>query len=354
MNIYLSSGYFDFAKIRQYAQKNHIYFVYIVGGRGTGKTYGAIDSYLYDDPAPFMWLRRTQAQADIINKPEFNPFKKNARTHDWTPVMSSISQYNAGIYRGEEGEDGKLIPSGPALGYTAALSTFSNIRGFDADDIQAIIWDEFIPESHERPIKHEAEAFFNAYETINRNRELETPARPPVIAFCLANSNDLGNPVFLYKGHVQTCLNMRKKGQDMFVDFHKGYMILLLDESPISREKKHTALYNYLGETSSMAEMSLSNVFRGEKDITVRSRPLREYEPVVTAGELTIYRHKGGQNPLYCTFHRSGACPVYGAGDTELKRFGAKYAHLWNAYMLDRVEFEDYGAELLFQQYFKY
>lgn len=352
MKLYLSSGFFDFQRIRHFAEKNNITFVYIVGGRGTGKTYGAIDSYLYDEPQPFVWIRRTQAQADIINKPEFNPFKKNAKGREFTACMKPISQYNAGIYKGVPDDDGGLIPEGPALGYTAALSTFSNIRGFDADTVQAIIWDEFIPEAHERPIKNEAEAFFNAYETINRNREFEEPARPPVIAFCLANSNDLGNPVFLYAGHVQKCLNMRKNGQDVYIDFNRGYMIILLDESPIAKEKEQTALYKYLGR-SDFTDMSLSNVFHGEKDIKVRARPLSEYKPVVTVSELTIYKHKGNQLPHYCSFHRSGSCPAYGGSDTEFQRFANKYNWLWLAYMRDRIEFEDYGAELLFQKYFK-
>lgn len=266
MNLYLSIGYFDFTKVRHFAEKHNISFVYIVGGRGTGKTYGAIESYLYEEPAPFMWLRRTQAQADIINKPEFNPFKKNGKGKDWTVCMKPISQYNAGIYRAGD-DDGKVIAEGPALGYTAALSTFSNIRGFDADEVEAIIWDEFIPESHERPIKNEAEAFFNAYETVNRNREMED--RPPVIAFCLANSNDLGNPVFMYAGHVQTCLNMRKKGQDVFIDFHRGYMIILLDESPISKEKEETALYSPSGRE--IVRISFSPWKTFVSDISVKS-----------------------------------------------------------------------------------
>lgn len=350
MKLYLDNGYFNFDKVRTFAEEHKIAFVYVIGGRGTGKTYGAIDSYLYDRPAPFIWLRRTQSQADIISKPEFNPFKKNAKTRDWTPVMSPISKYNSGIYEGVEDETGKLVPHGLPKGYTAALSTFSNIRGFDADDAEAIIWDEFIPEVHERPIKNEAEAFFNAYETVNRNRELE--GRPPLIAFCLANSNDLGNPIFMYAGHVKTCLDMRKKGQDFFVDFNRGYMIIMLDESLISQMKKETVLYKYTGGTA-FENMSLSNVFFGEADIRTFSRPLAEYKSVVTAGELTVYKHKGNQRPLYVTFHRRGTCPTYGGGDTELKRFAGRYAWLWNAYMNNRVEFEDYGAELLFLRYFK-
>ena len=45
-----------------------------------------------------------------------------------------------------------------------ALSTVSNLRGFDMSDCTLLIYDEFIPEPHERPLKNEAAALFNAYE----------------------------------------------------------------------------------------------------------------------------------------------------------------------------------------------
>lgn len=350
MNIYLPNGYVNFGKIRRFCVDHNIRFIYMVGGRGIGKTYGFIESFLFEEPAPFMFLRRTQKQADIIGNPQFNPFNKNAVAHGTAVYMKKIEKVDD-VQEIHLTDDPEAEDIGPAMGYTGALSTFSNVRGFNADGLDALALDEFIPERHERPIKNEASAFFNAYETINRNRELQ--GRPPLMAFCMANSNDLGNPIFMYAGHVQTCLNMRKKGQDVYIDFNRHYMIILLDESPISKQKESTVLYEYLGKSSDFAEMSLSNVFHGEKDIRVVSRPLREYDPIVTVSELTVYRHKGGQLPHYCTFHRSGACPRYGGSDTELKRFSAKYGWLYNAYLRDRIEFEDYGAELLLQTYFK-
>lgn len=350
MKLYTPEGWLDFPKVRHFARQHDIRFVYIVGGRGIGKTYGAIESYLFEEPEPFMFLRRTQKQADIIGNPKFNPFNKNAGAHGKAVHMQRIEKVED-VMELHLLDDPDQEDIGPALGYTAALSTFSNVRGFNADALGAILFDEFIPETHERPIKNEASAFFNAYESINRNRELE--GRPAVTVFCLANSNDLGNPIFLYAGHVQTCLNMRKKGNDVHIDFYRHYMIVLLDESPISRDKEKTVLYEYLGTSSEFAEMSLSNVFHGEKDIRVVSRPLREYEPVVTVSELTVYRHKGGQMPHYVSFHRSGSGPAYGGSETELKRFASTYSWLWLAYMRNRIEFEDYGAELLFQKYFK-
>ena len=353
MNLYLENGYLNFPKLREFAKKHNIKFVYIVGARGIGKTYGAVESFLVSEPSPFLFMRRTQKQADIIGNPRFSPFTKPLSKHGKKVLLENIDKVDGvkSIHVLDVGDDED--DPGPVMGYTCALSTFSNVRGFNADENTDIVFDEFIPEKHEHPIKNEAEAFFNAYESINRNRELEDPPRPAVTAFCLANSNDLGNPIFMFAGHVQTCLNMRKKHQDVFIDFKRHYMIIMPEESPISEGKKNTVLYEYLGTDNTFSDMSLSNIFKDEKDVRTISRPLKEYRPIVTVGELTIYKHKANERPLYGTFHRSGSCPVYGGSDTELKRFSGKYCWLWNAYMLDRVEFEDYGAQLLFERYFK-
>jgi len=74
MNIYLESGYLNIAKILG----KKLPFNFIIGGRGTGKTYGAL-KHVYNTGTRFMLMRRTQAQCDLINKPEFNPFKTLCR-----------------------------------------------------------------------------------------------------------------------------------------------------------------------------------------------------------------------------------------------------------------------------------
>lgn len=56
MSIYLDNGYVDIEKIVNY----NLPFNFIVGGRGTGKTYGAL-KYAYEYNIRFMLMRRTQA-----------------------------------------------------------------------------------------------------------------------------------------------------------------------------------------------------------------------------------------------------------------------------------------------------
>lgn len=174
MKIYQDNGYLDFTAIR----KLGLPFNFITGGRATGKTYNGLDDLTREcsqqPDSRFLLMRRTQTQLDLISKPEYSPFKILNRNNGTDYRIDGITKYNGGIYFGEEKN---------LVGYTAALSTIANVRGFDGSDIDYLLYDEFIPEPHARPIKDEAGAFLNAYETINRNRELE--GRKPLQVFAL-------------------------------------------------------------------------------------------------------------------------------------------------------------------------
>ena len=181
-------------------------FIFIVGGRGSGKTYGAIQ-YALKEHRTFFFMRRTQTQIDLIKNDSFSPFK----AVDESIIVSSINKNLTGVYRGSQNSDGTWSPAGSPKGYMCALSTISNIRGFDASSVDLIIFDEFIGEAHERPIKNEGQAFLNAYETINRNRELN--GQEPVKVLALANSNSLANPIFVELQLVTPVEKMLRSGE---------------------------------------------------------------------------------------------------------------------------------------------
>lgn len=333
MNLYLENGFVDIAAI----VKTGIPFIFIWGGRGTGKTYGMLD-YVVENDIRFMLMRRTQTQLDLISKPEFSPFKSVNRDRGRNVEIKSISKYNGGVYDGEQ-----------LHGYTCALTTIANIRGFDGSDVDILIYDEFIPEAHSRPIKEECSAFLNAYETINRNRELQ--GRKPLQVVCLANSNDLGNPLFMGLHLVTKAEKMNRTGQEYSIDKKRGIMLVNLCKSEISNMKQNTALYRMTGNTE-FSRMSLSNEFIGENERgRIGSRPLKEYNPVCVVGELCIYRHKS-ENIYYCSSHVSGSPPVYGVGDVELTRFKRVYMWLWYAYLDRKVDFEERICEFLLTKYF--
>ena len=335
MNIYLENGYINIEKILSYKMP----FNFVVGGRGTGKTYGAL-KHLYYTNTRFMLMRRTQAQCDLINKPEFNPFKALAQDDNLNISVKSISKYNSMIIEDNE-EDYNL------LGYTCALSTIANMRGFDASDVTVLLYDEFIPERHERQIKNEGSAFLNAYETINRNRELKN--QDPLQVLCLANAFNMANAFFLELGLVGIAEKMIQKNNDLYINKDKGVLICLLNESKISTQKKETALYKVA--SGAYADMALNNDFAYNDDSNIKSKALREYNPVCSVGEITIYKHKSGSG-YYVSEHRTGSSPVFKSDEVDLMRYRKKYGiRFYSQYMKDNFMFETMLTKSLFEIY---
>ena len=345
MRLYTDAGWLDVPEILRQGYP----FTFVTGGRGTGKTYGAL-LHARQRSAPmhrFMLLRRTQAQVELISKPEFSPFKAIDLGSGTITVTQPLTKYTSGFYNGQEQDDGSIKAYGPILGYTAALSTFSNLRGWSTPEIDLCIFDEFVPERHERPIKDEAGALWNCYESVNRNREMAGGS--PLQLLCLANANTLGNPIFIDLQLVSVAEKMRAKGREIWTDDKRGILLVLLQQSPISEAKRDTALYR-LQQGSEFARMALDNDFAYEERSEVGRLQLKELVPLVAVGEICIYRRKAGG--YYVSGHRSGSPESFGTGPNDLLRFKRKYLWLWQAYMNKRVVFEQYIHEILLNKYF--
>lgn len=346
MKLYLDNGYLDMTKIIN--DRNP--FVFVIGGRGIGKTYGAL-KYLIDTDKKFMLMRRTQAQADLISQIDFSPFKSLNNDFSLQITTNRITKYTTGYYKGVKGEDGKIRPAGNPIGYSCALSTISNLRGFDTSDIDIIIYDEFIPEAHERAIRSEGEALLNAYETINRNRELN--GRDPVKLIALSNSNDIANPIFIELGIIPIVDKMIKRQQEYYSNNKKGITIINIMKSPISDKKKDTALYNLVNEKSNFYSMATGNDYNMDNGTPIKASDLKQYNPYVTVGDLTFYRHKDGSHKYYCSMHKSGTPPEYLANNIDFQRFRSRYNHLFFSYLSNHIIFESVLAESLFNSYYK-
>lgn len=344
MGLYLDNGYLNIEWIIQRGMA----FNFILGGRGTGKTYGALCNML-DYHHKFIFMRRTQTQIESIAVDELSPFKKINNDRNIFISSKSINKNVSGFYHMSKTEDNEYVASGSPIGYSMALSTISNLRGFDASDCDMLIFDEFIPERHERLIKREAEAFANAYETINRNRELS--GEKPLQVLALTNANDMACPLFIEWKLVTVVERMKKKGLEFLIMPERSIGIYLLDNSKISEAKAETALYKATSGTN-YAEMSLDNDFKDNDLSNVVSKNLKNYDPFVEVGELCIYRHKSKYEYYVCS-HSSGHPEQYGATENERIRFKQKYLYLWSSYIDSRVYFEEYIHKALFENYFR-
>lgn len=338
INLYLPSGYLDVGSILKLGYP----FNFVIGGRGTGKSYGALKAaadYYRGSGSPFLYMRRTKAQADMISNDIFNPFRPINLDHDWNIHTGKIMKGVSGFYDGEKES---------YCGVIAALSTFSNFRGFDASDVDLCIFDEFIKNKGERSIKDEGFALKNVYETINRNRELQ--GRKPLQMICLSNSNAIDNDIFIDFEIVQYAELMIKIGKNQWYLPDQGIAIFNLTDSPISQLKSKTALYK-ADAGGAFTEMSLENKYEDYDTSMVRSVPLREYKPIVQYGELVCYRHKA-DGSYYGSFHRSGTVPTFSTTDIDQVRFVRKYIYLWQAYLKENISFESFIVKKYFERVF--
>ena len=343
MNYYLPSGYVDMAKIIEQPYP----FIFLIHGRGTGKTYGAC-KYVLDKGEKFVYLRRTQTEADLCSSAEFSPFKP---LMDDDPDLHIVSDKIAhvknvsGFYRGELDEKTSIYkPAGAAIGYSTALTSISQIRGFSMEDCTIVIYDEFIPEVSARAIRGEDSALLNGYETISRNRELK--GRPPLKLVCLSNANKIAAPIFATLGIMPKINKMVMRDQQECIIADKGIAIYKLRDSPISAAKAQSSLYKATAGTE-FSRMALDNAFDSSNWLYVQREPLREYKPVVVFDDICIYRHKSTRGRYYVSRHLSGSPPRYINEPMSVKQFRRVYAAFFDAWLRGNVSFEDYYCKYL-------
>ena len=342
MKIFRDDGYLDVESIVGSAT-----YIFMILARGTGKTFGAL-KYAVDSGRKFIYMRRTQTQADMIRTDEMSPFVSLNRElgDSYLFRLKPVAKNVTGIFRkrlNEGKEDLQLI------GYIMALSTISNVRGFDTSDCDLLIYDEFIGEKHEKPIRNEGMAFMNALETIGRNRELT--GRPPLKVLCMANSNDLASPLFIELGLVRHAEKMLRKDIQAMKIPERDIMLIIARNSPISARKAETSLYRMAGD-SAFTQMAIENSFSLEFTEMVKSISLKEYRPMVRVGEIVIYQHKS-QLLYYVTDHMSGHPDSYGSSEIDIRRFANNYYYLKLSYFNRHIYFESFVLQVLFERYFK-
>lgn len=330
-----SEGYVNFPKILKLAS---VPFIFMIGARGIGKTFGAIDA-LYANKWQSIFLRRTQTQADEISVPTLSPVKPVCSWYGVDYKIESISKSLKGVTFGDMEEP---------LMYSGALSTLHNLRGFDASETTHFFYDEFIPQPNEKPIQHEGEAFLNAYETMNRNRELK--GLPPMQFVGMSNSNRLDNPLFMDLNMVTFCDKLFSKGYCFAIDENRGFAVINFEDSPISKRKNETALYKFSRGTD-FAAMALDNEFRDYRTPS-KSYPLKALVPMANVGEITICRVKGVDKGFVIA-HILKAPEKFNNDEKGLAYFytsGFAKA-FWLLYLEENMEFESYYAESLFKKY---
>lgn len=337
-DLFLDSGYINMTGIIELPFP----FMFITGARRTGKTFGTI-KYMIDHKAKYIYMRRSGTELDACAQETFSPYADINKKLGTDIHGSSLGKNAMAFY--DNTEEGKVLHA-PGL----ALSTIHNVRGISGDPYDYIVYDEFIPEKSARPIKAEFDAWSNAYETLNSNRELE--GRPPIKMIMLANSNMAANPLFMGLGLVRQLEKMKRSGTVFWADEERGILIVNVEGSPISERKKKTAL-GRLTKGTDFAKMAYENEYAFDDFSGIESRSLKEYRPYKAVGEICIYRHKS-RREFYVSEHFSGAPEIYGNSEREVAAFSRGAGALRDAYLSGLVTFENYLTKVLFVKYTNY
>lgn len=325
-------------------------FSFFVGGRGIGKTYSALSGVL-DRKAGFILMRRTDVEREMAEL--FNPFSQINADKGLHVVSEGLAKNSSAFYHAAQGDDGEWRGEGEPIGYLLALSTLSGMRGlgFKVEDVRYIIFDEFIPEKHKKEIKEEAEAFFNAYETINRNRELL--GEDPISCFFLSNSNRLDAPIFKALGLVRVLERMRAQGKNTYKDPKRGIAVYDLKPSAEFLKRKKASAIARLTEGTDFAAMAFGNEFSGDDFSAVAPKRLEGYTPYASVGKCRIWQRKGLRE-FYCTYSDGSFAYRYNA-DNDADRMLGRSRHalaMKKAYAEGRISFESYDLKGDFLDFF--
>lgn len=336
--ITLPEGWLDAEKIRSYKRP----FNFIWSQRGRGKTYGFLLSCLKNNEK-FVLMRRTETELNTIANDSMSPFNPIIKDHPEIEPITIKSIPNVRCAK-------MLMQGEKHVGFAVAVATARNIRGFDMSDCKVIIYDEFIPQEDARPIPGEAMAFFNAYETISRNREIL--GQEPVYAYILGNSNRVDNALFVSLGLVNRAFKMQENCEYLNFDDNRGYLLCnFMTDDEFTERKAQTALYKLVGENSEFAQMALKNQFLGFDSAHIAQRNLTEYKILCKIGEICIYKHKS-RAEYYVTHSVIGTPKRFTTSTADLKNANRKYYYLSLAYLNDHVLCEDAACKVIFEKYF--
>lgn len=342
-----------FISIREYSHDNYPFEAFL-GGRGTGKTYSAIDCLITDyeeKKSKSVWMRRTEREFEMLCDSRtrgegVNMFKSYNENNDRKFGMVPIQQKIAGIYEREWGEDGKLKIISECYGYFVPMSGIATIRGIDFTDCDSMYYDEFIPEKHVNKMKGEGDAFLNAIETIARNRELL--GKPPLKVYMLSNSNTIQNAIFMKLNIVEEIERNYIRGKRMDIYFKdRGLAIHMLPPTKKFKEQKaKTALYK-LAKGTDFSEMALENKFAYDDFSLVGWQNVKGMKPICQIDDAYVWANN---REAYITHTPAKNLKRYRKDIMqEAKDFRYTYgADLNNLFIKDALKFETFQIKINF------
>lgn len=294
----------DEIKWFDYRGRSDAKFQFFVGGRGIGKSYSGLDEIYQhgmrtDGVSKYMYFRMSEIElkSSCGHGNAFGDYNLEKGVDvelEYSDKLSEIWVYDP--YKSKDIEYKSTL-----IGYAKSLETFSNLRSVSFADVDYIMFDEFIPEpaARRKPIhKMAGKVFKNAYETINRNRELK--GRPPVKCYFFGNSNTVDSDILREFGLLDVLSNMIRKQIYRYNDRKQSIYLEICQAPDVSERKRNTALYTLTAGDKDFMRMAIDNEFPTEEFMLISERPKNEYNPVVQFADYSIWKHKSNNMWYIC------------------------------------------------------
>ena len=282
---YTGAGYLDIEAVRSLTASTP--FVFIVGARQCGKTYGVMTSILAHGERPVI-VRRTKDERLKYANSQLTPLRPITRELVGVAAGDMVTLYRAD----PEASGGRSDdPAGWVLDLNSARK-----RGFALPPFQAVVYDEAIPEQHAggRQDVAQAETFFNLLITLFANDDrFLTPQDHPKV-WILANANSIDAGILSVFGITGTVERMLREGRSVYVSPQRALSVLLVDAPARQEIRQHMPIMRVV-ESSAVRDMVLSNRFIGDQT-GVRGWPLHEFQALASFrddyGGFTVWIHK--------------------------------------------------------------
>ena len=321
------NAYYD---IKEDIEAHPGYWLYmILGGRHTGKTYGAL-KYFYEKKQKFMFAKRTNEDVRLIcskgkkegMKADIAPFKSLNRDLDINVQAFPIDTGLGGFYPCDENEN----ITGDMIGYIMSLNAGGKYKGSDFSDCDAIIFDEFVPQPWERIERKEGGKILDLYGTVSRDRIMRDKEELKLI--CLANAVNVYNPTCAELNLVDDIAYMAtlqdKTHTVTLDDPEKGIFIRLIplpDKQKI--KEKDTGFFKSMHDTQ-WGAMAWDNEFAYNDLTCVGKVAMKGYHPVIKLiyKKYTYFIYSNDEM-YYMTNARTNAnIPEYNLNiEREVRRF---------------------------------
>lgn len=305
----------------------------LYGNRGPGKTYSIlwhrIENAL-NDPTKhkFIWLRDSETVVKKLAAKGFTAPIEADHPEIGTNVIKKIDDNFCFVHN--PGTEDEVI-----IGYLMALSTFHNARGLDYSDVDVIVFDEMMPEEGTIIRKGQGSLWLNAYESINRNRELK--GYPPVMVIFLSNSNALYSEILEDFGLSAIVEKMHLEGLTTYTD--NDVWIEFIENPEFTEAKSKTLLYR-LSKNRKFNDMALNNKFNDNMALIVPEVNLKGSKGILTLDQrYTLIQLADGR--LYYKFAFWKGLINY---DMDNKQEALLYAFMF----ADKLRYEYVAGNMIF------